>query len=222
MKKFFNFLLFCNLFLAFNLAQAHNLEDLKQQIEKEIAVKKHVEKVTVKFLGSTKFLHDDDYKLENIELKFPSSFTATVTINKTHSYSLQGSFYEYLLAPVARTKLFKGQIIDNASINDKFILKKLVNKNTLLHKANITGKIATQNLQQGGLFTAKNTKRNLLISRGDVVTLKIQRNSIEIDSKAIALSSGGIGDNIKVKVHGSGKIVIAKVSNASTVQIQKP
>jgi flagella basal body P-ring formation protein FlgA len=75
-------------------------------------------------------------------------------------------------------------------------------------------------LPAGTPLTADVLAPDVLIRRGQKVTLVAANGSIEIRAEGLALSEGGAADRVRVQNANSLKIVEGVVENASTVRVQ--
>jgi hypothetical protein len=61
----------------------------------------------------------------------------------------------------------------------------------------------------------------LAVNRGDTVTLRLRRGAIAIESTALALSSGSVGQTVKVRPGASDTALMAEVLSDRVVQLKR-
>ncbi|WP_192954673.1 flagellar basal body P-ring formation chaperone FlgA [Gallaecimonas mangrovi] len=83
-------------------------------------------------------------------------------------------------------------------------------------KSVIVGAKLKRGLQAGSAITADNL---CLVCRGDKVTLHAGSGGLSITAAGTALSDGTIGDTIRVRNQGSGRVVDAKVESQGEVTV---
>lgn len=64
-------------------------------------------------------------------------------------------------------------------------------------------------------------RAQLAVNRGDQVTLRVARGAIAIESAALALSSGGVGQTVKVRPAASDAVLSAQVLSERVVQLAR-
>ena len=135
-------------------------------------------------------------------------------------YLLHGSFYKYIVVPVAKKRIIKGQVICEDDIAVKDLSINSLPSSAIIESSSIIGMVAKRNLEVDNSFKESDIKKRTVIARGDLVTLKFIRHNLEIEALATALDSGGVGDLIKVKIQDSSKIIVGEVIDSSTVKMR--
>ncbi len=120
---------------------------------------------------------------------------------------------------VATRDLLRGQMVSPSDV-------RLEQRDlTLLHTGYLStldlavGKRVKRTIRQGRIVKPVQIATPALIKKGAEVTIKASSERIQITTKGKALSSGGIGERIRVRNLRSNKVVEATVVNAGTVQV---
>ena len=85
--------------------------------------------------------------------------------------------------------------------------------------ASLQGRHLKRALPAGSLLTADALTVDVLVRRGQQVTLLAQTGSMEIRAQGHALTDGGMSDRIRVRNANSMKIVEGVVENSGTVRV---
>ena len=70
------------------------------------------------------------------------------------------------------------------------------------------------------ILTVENTRKKRIIFGGDEVTVEVRRGSALVELDGAAIDSGGIGDEVSVRLNISGKVVAGTVSGARRVHVK--
>lgn len=81
--------------------------------------------------------------------------------------------------------------------------------------------IIRTDLKKGSVLAHHQLMIKPLINRGDLVTLTLRQNGIELAIKAQALASGGSGDYIRVLILSTNQVLSATIINKDAVLINK-
>lgn len=87
------------------------------------------------------------------------------------------------------------------------------------HTADVVGLQTLRNLRRGDVLVSSIVKRPPLIKRGDMVTILVQFNGIQVSAEGIALKSGSRGDRMPVQNIRSKQTLQSIVQDAHTVSI---
>lgn len=89
----------------------------------------------------------------------------------------------------------------------------------LVDLSELEGSRAGRNLKRGAILTAEDLEPIPDIERGRDVTIVYNEGMCRISADGRALQAGQAGDYIKVKNKSSGKIILARVINATAVAV---
>ncbi len=123
------------------------------------------------------------------------------------------------LVPIASCDIRRGDIITQSKIT----LKKVIvpaNKPILKTENSIKGCVAITDIRKGQFFTTSNTKKRVLVKKGDIVKVTVVENSISINTVAKALRNGFDKDIIPIMYENSKKVITAKVIGNKQVLVQ--
>lgn len=117
---------------------------------------------------------------------------------------------------VALSAIDKGSVLTHDNIGLKYIDEKRIRGERITDSNLLMGAKSKRTLSMGTAITRKNI---CLVCKGDNVTIEAKSTSLSIKTDGISMSSGHIGDKVKVKNERSGKMVNAKVSGLNKVEI---
>jgi flagella basal body P-ring formation protein FlgA len=83
----------------------------------------------------------------------------------------------------------------------------------------VMGRATKSALLRGVLLHVRNTKSSAAVKRGDRVGVLIRRGVVAIQTSGELLTSGGIGDRIRVRISSTGKTVSALVKGEGIVEV---
>jgi flagella basal body P-ring formation protein FlgA len=81
------------------------------------------------------------------------------------------------------------------------------------------GRATKSALLRGELLHVRNTKSSATVKRGDRVGVLIRRGVVAIQTSGELLTSGSVGDSIRVRISSTGKTVAALVKGEGIVEV---
>lgn len=87
-------------------------------------------------------------------------------------------------------------------------------------KSLVVGQVLKRNIRTGTVLNSSLLEAPILINKGDLVTIRIQRSTISLETQGTALSKGTLGQRIRVRNNQSNKIVAARVIKAGLVEVK--
>jgi len=117
---------------------------------------------------------------------------------------------------VARNSIDKGTTLTNDNVSIQYLPE---NKIRGVKLTNINSVLGTKAKKRIGKGRAINKKNICLVCKGDAVTIIAKSSQFMIKTQGIALSSGTINQQIKVKNKRSGTIITPKVTAINQVTI---
>ena len=216
----YRFILLClSIALFFYDVYALSFDELQNVIITEICKAENNPNIKVELTQHRDLKDRNDLLYDSIDIQKSGKFIANVLLGRK-KYSLHGSFYKYTAVPVVKERIIKGQMISENDIEVKDLAINSLPPSTIMESDNIIGMIAKKNLEINTPFKQSDIKKQTIIARGDLVTLEWIRHNLGIKTLATALSSGGVGDLIKVKTQNSNKVVAGEIIDSSTVKMK--
>lgn len=117
---------------------------------------------------------------------------------------------------VASTTIEKGVMLSRDNINIQFIASNKIRGQKFTKLKAILGSKAEKRIGKG---RAINTRNVCLVCKGDSVTITAKSSNFNIKTQGIALSSGNLNKQIRVKNTRTGKIIRPKVTAINQVAI---
>ncbi|MFN2382016.1 MAG: flagellar basal body P-ring formation chaperone FlgA [Guyparkeria sp.] len=121
-------------------------------------------------------------------------------------------------AVVAARPLSAGDVISLDDLDLATVDANRARRQYFTDPGDLVGMMATQPLQSGQLVTARNLGVNAVIERGDIVSIQIGRGGFVVGSTGEAQGRAGVGQRVKVKNTGSGKVIESVVIDSRTVE----
>ena len=117
---------------------------------------------------------------------------------------------------VALSTIEKGATLTEQNIGIKYLESNSFSGEKINEIEAVLGSKAKRRIGKKRPITRKNV---CLVCKGDAVTIIVQNENFQIKSKGIALSSGNINQQIKVKNTRSGRVITPKISAINQVTI---
>ena len=117
---------------------------------------------------------------------------------------------------IARSTISKGDELDESNIELAFIPINKIRGNKLTDTKVVFGAKAKKRIAKGRAISKKSI---CLICKGDVVTIIVSSDNFSIKTQGVALSSGNINEQIRVKNTRSKKVITPRVKGINQVVI---
>ncbi|WP_114325266.1 flagellar basal body P-ring formation chaperone FlgA [Candidatus Colwellia aromaticivorans] len=117
---------------------------------------------------------------------------------------------------IATTTIEKGATLSNNNISLQYLASNKIRGKKMTDVTTILGSKAEKRIGKG---RAINTKNVCLVCKGDSVTITAKSPNFIIKTQGVALSSGNLNKQIKVKNTRSGRIISSKVTAINQVVI---
>jgi flagella basal body P-ring formation protein FlgA len=127
---------------------------------------------------------------------------------------------EWRLMPVAVRPLKKGDVIGAADVQLNRINSVAVSREMVEELGDIVGKTLTRDVGQGEMFQAKAVILPPVITAGSRVSMMYRHGLLEASAAGVALESGAVQQEIKVRNEGSQKVVTARVVDKGLVEVE--
>ncbi|HPP40251.1 MAG TPA: flagellar basal body P-ring formation chaperone FlgA [Candidatus Kapabacteria bacterium] len=120
---------------------------------------------------------------------------------------------KFRLIPVTTRFVRSGETLSNAD----FIIKRVdvtnFNESELVLDNSVVGKITKNGIPKDNPLKISDLSNDIIIKKGQIVTIIAQSGAISIKTLGTALQDGGAGDIIRVKRSGQGNIVLTGTVN---------
>ncbi|QOL27058.1 flagellar basal body P-ring formation protein FlgA [Thalassotalea sp. LPB0316] len=117
---------------------------------------------------------------------------------------------------VATMLIDKGSVLSEDNLAIKYVDSNNIRGEVLDSMDEIVGAKAKRNIARGRTVYAKNI---CLVCSGENVTIKASSGSFSVKATGVAVSSGSLGDQVRVRNTRSGKVVSGRVSAINYVEI---
>lgn len=84
----------------------------------------------------------------------------------------------------------------------------------------VVGKALRRDVPANTVVTGQMLESRVVVKRGDIVTIIAENNRLVVQAKGKTVEKGSVGETIRVKNISSGKELMAKVINSSTVKVE--
>lgn len=229
-SKVFKKISFTILLVISNLAYANSFQDLekirqeaKSFLDEKILGDKSSKEILISSIDKRLKLKKCQTPLE-FEIYGKQELKGRITLK---SSCIDANWFLYLGAEI---KEFTQVVITAFAIprNTHLMPKhlKLVKKNTgALHQGyftkieNLIGAKTTRSIAAGALITPYSIKLQQLVTRGDKVTIIAKTSNLEVKMPGLALQSGNLGQQVRVKNSRSGREIQAIVIGKYQVSV---
>ena len=117
---------------------------------------------------------------------------------------------------VAISSISKGDILDNSNVALNYLPINQLRGDKLNDMSLVFGAKAKKRIARG---RAINKSHFCLVCKGDFVTIVASSDNFNIKTRGMALSSGNINDQVRVRNTRSNKVILPRVKNAQQVFI---
>jgi flagella basal body P-ring formation protein FlgA len=84
---------------------------------------------------------------------------------------------------------------------------------------NVIGKRLKRDMPSGAVVTNQALEDRPILKKGDLVTILAENGRLVVRAKGTTMEKGKVGDTIRVKNVSSGREVMGKVLNSSTIAV---
>ncbi len=117
---------------------------------------------------------------------------------------------------IASKNITKGSVLTTDNTKVAFIDSKKIRGERLTDQSTVLGAKAERRIGKGRAIS----KRSIcIVCKGDIVTITAKADNLHIKTQGVAISSGNINDQIRVKNSSSGKVINPKVKAMNQVII---
>ena len=152
--------------------------------------------------------------------KFTSTaeiFAGGVSVEKTE---LLGRFFVMKEVYVPSRDIAKGEIIETKDLNLVLMRENRLKNDSVVELDQIVSKQATKLLKADKLISERDLREEVIVKKGQEVTVLYKNKGLQITSKMQATEDGGKGSFIKFVNTKSAKEVVAKIIDKDTAEIK--
>lgn len=214
--------------LEVNAKEISNI-DLLKAVETEFAEQGIANTVELEiFGGKTNFeIDSENVKILVSNLKVDAEnnkFTSVAEIfadgNLIEKTELLGRFFIMKEVLIPLSDIAKGEVIKMNDLKPVLMRENRLKDDTLVDADNIVGKQTVRLLKKDKLISVRDVRDEIVIKKGQEVTIIYKNKGLQITSKMEALEDGSKGSFIKFINTKSNKEIIAKVIDKNTAELK--
>ena len=181
--------------------------------------------IELKFDSSTKLHEAKSYQdqIKNVQLLYfapnYATFKVSITSNNDTTIELAGRYTAYIQVPVTVRSIVHGGIITESDISSTRTPLGKMKGGYIESIDQVVGMQARRNLGSGVLIRNSDVVKPTLIRQNDSVSIIYNQSNIKLRTIGVALQSGAMGDNIKVKNESTGIVVHGCVKGKNLVEV---
>jgi flagella basal body P-ring formation protein FlgA len=230
---------FCLIVLCFvlNLAVAEaryiltlGLEDISKAVAKEFAEQGIEENIELEiFGGKTAFVLENaenakimmsNMKIDEEQNRFEAKAEIFADGKLVDTTELVGRYYLVQKIWVPIRDIAKDELIKEEDLGLQDQRANRIKKESLIAKSDLIGKQALKLLKADKAVAKDDVCDEIIVKKGESVTVIYQHKGLQITAKMQALESGSKGQSIKVLNNKSDKEIVAKVVDKHVVEIE--
>ncbi len=151
---------------------------------------------------------------------FNATLVAPSAENPIKKVNVTGVINRLTMVPVLMSNLQAGDIISEADINMVEISQKDIQHNMITKKENMIGLTPRRAAYAGKYLPQGSLIKPQLVKRGESVSITFREGPLVLSAKGKALSSGAIGDRVRVSNANSSRIVDAEITGSNQVVVR--
>ena len=165
-----------------------------------------------------------DFNLNNFDFdaqtkRFRADLAAD-TANGVYTRPVAGHVIVKRNVPVLARRLEAGTTIGQADLDEMAIPEERINETILTDGKQLIGQELRHDTDGGEILHARDVISPRLVTRGSLVTLRIQTAFMSLTTQGKALQDGAHGDAIRVLNTQSNRVIEGTVDSAGTVRVQ--
>ncbi len=150
---------------------------------------------------------------------FEATLAAPSRQNPVKELQVTGTIQKMIDIPVLRQPLNAGAIIGERDISVIQLREQDIKHNIVLDPAHLIGLTPRRMVLAGKPILADEVQAPVIVKRGDMVTMKFEKGTLALTTRAKALQDGAMGDTIRVVNATSNKMLDAQVSGSQEVVV---
>ena len=193
------------------------METVSQLIADRLAAEYVEEQFDLDLFGRSTHMFvatSDPMRLEIQSLSYdPRSkrFDAAVSANGGRVTQMSGKVVSMVEVPMLRRHAMPGEVITEDMVSWERVAARRATVTTVTRHEDIVGQTARRPLTAGVPIRLTDLKPNLLVTKGDLITLTVRTGTMTLTARGKALESGSQGAVIRVTNVQSQKVVEARV-----------
>ena len=146
-------------------------------------------------------------------------FRATVAAGGTEQ-SVSGRLYPVTSVPVLKAGLQQGEVISPEDIDYVDMRNSEIGANVLTDASKLVGMAPRRGVAALRPMTSGDLAQPIVVKKGEQVSMTLTSDSMTLTAIGKAMSSGAVGDTVKIVNVSSGLAVDAVVTGPKTVEVQ--
>ena len=134
-------------------------------------------------------------------------------------FQLRALADEWRLMPVAMKPLKRGAVVEAGDVQLSKVGDIAIRRDSVENIGDVIGYSISSDIGQGEMFRASALQVPPAITAGTRITLLVRTGRLEVTATGVALESGIIGQDIKVRNESSKKIITGKIEQAGLVVV---
>lgn len=148
-------------------------------------------------------------------------FRATITAGGK-AQEVSGRLHPVTSVPVLKAALQQGEVISAEDIDYVDMRNSEIGANVLTDASKLVGMAPRRGLGALRPMTAGDLSQPLVVKKGEQVSMTLSSDSMTLTAVGKALSSGAVGDTVKIVNAASGLSVDAVVTGPKSVEVRSP
>lgn len=132
---------------------------------------------------------------------------------------VKGRFYQVNAVPVLKAPLRQGDVISVNDIDYIDMHSNAVSSNTIIDEAKLIGQTPRRGIAAMKPITVGDVQMPVVIKKGDLVTMTLKNNAINLTAQGRAMDDGAAGEPIRVMNTTSKQVIGAVVTGPQMVSI---
>lgn len=89
-----------------------------------------------------------------------------------------------------------------------------------LDQAQLAGAVALKPMAAGSTVAERDVHRQVVVSRGDIVTVRVTKGSVSVADIGVAQADGRTGERVRVTLRSTGREIIAVVTGPKNLEVK--
>ena len=153
-----------------------------------------------------------------------NTFRAVVSANAAPGFrkEISGHYYAVSRIPVLKTPMRPGDVIVASDIDYIDMRSTDITSSMVTETSNLVGQTPRRGVAAMKPLTLSDVKLPVIVKKGDLVTMVLTNNALNLTAQGRAMENGAAGDAIHVMNSSSKQIIDAIVTGTQTVSIKSP
>lgn len=218
-----------------SMAKAENLlivgeDEIRQAIEQEFVEQGQNQNVDLELFGGQTVFHIQNAQkakilvsgltLDELQNKFSCNAEIFADGKSFAKTDISGRFYLLSEIWVPARNIQKGELIKPEMLRQIQVRVNRIKPSFVTDKDKLVGLEAKKLLKEGKIVSDRDVGKQMLIKKGDTVTVVYKTDKMQITAKVEALNDGGEGDKIELLNPKSKKTLFGEVLDKDTVSAE--